>query len=102
MSLCEVAPKEEYVAMSGNAYVKVHCKDGWYYTIRELKTDTSDVGGTYFPGRAAEILLTSPKNGTKEEPVVIGTFGILHPEVLGNFDIMYPTSAMELNLDLLL
>lgn len=102
MSLCEVAPKEEYVAMSGNAYVKVHCKDGWYYTIRELKTETSDVGGTYFPGRAAEILLTSPKNGKKEEPVVIGTFGILHPEVLGNFDIMYPTSAMELNLDLLL
>ena len=60
------------------------------------------MGGTYFPGRSAEILLTSPKNGTKEEPVVIGTFGILHPEVLGNFDIMYPTSAMELNLDLLL
>ena len=101
MTLCEVAPRDDYVASSGNAYVKVHCKEGWYYTIRELKSDTSDVGGTYFPGRAAEILLTSPKNSGEEE-VVIGTFGILHPEVLGSFDILYPTSAMELNLDPLL
>mmetsp|Transcript_14433 Transcript_14433/g.31286 ORF Transcript_14433/g.31286 Transcript_14433/m.31286 type:complete len:647 (-) Transcript_14433:90-2030(-) len=101
MTLCEVAPQDDYVASSGNAYVKVHCKEGWYYTIRELKTGTSDVSGTYFPGRAAEILLTSPKSGGKE-PVVIGTFGILHPEVLGNFDILYPTSAVELNLDPLL
>lgn len=100
MTLCEVAPQDDYVASSGNAYVKVHCKEGWYYTIRELKTGTSDVSGTYFPGRAAEILLTSPKSG--KEPVVIGTFGILHPEVLGNFDILYPTSAVELNLDPLL
>lgn len=100
MTLCEVAPQDDYVASSGNAYVKVHCKEGWYYTIRELKTGTSDVSGTYFPGRAAEILLTSPNGG--KEPVVIGTFGILHPEVLGSFDIKYPTSAVELNLDPLL
>jgi phenylalanyl-tRNA synthetase beta chain len=100
MSLCEVAPEADYVASSGNAYVQVHCKEGWYYTIRELKSGTSDESGTYFPGRAAEILLTSPKGG--KEPVVIGTFGILHPEVLGAFDIQYPTSTVELNLEMLL
>merc|ERR1719296_468245 len=100
MTLCEVAPQDDYVAMSGNAYVQVHCKEGWYYTIRELKCGASDVSGTYFPGRAAEILLTSPKTG--KEPVVIGTFGILHPEVLGAFDIKYPTSAVELDLEPLL
>lgn len=99
MCLCEVAPLPDYVASSGSAYIKVHCKEGWYYTIRELKEGTSDVGGTYFPGRAAEILLTSPK---ETEPTVIGSFGILHPEVLGSFDILYPTSAVELNLDPLL
>jgi phenylalanyl-tRNA synthetase beta chain len=100
MSLCEVAPEADYVASSGNAYVQVHCKEGWYYTIRELKSGSSDESGTYFPGRAAEILLTSPKGG--KEPVVIGTFGILHPEVLGAFDIQYPTSTVELNLEMLL
>eukprot|EP00584_Thalassiosira_punctigera_P004210 CAMPEP_0172529654 /NCGR_PEP_ID=MMETSP1067-20121228/3682_1 /TAXON_ID=265564 ORGANISM="Thalassiosira punctigera, Strain Tpunct2005C2" /NCGR_SAMPLE_ID=MMETSP1067 /ASSEMBLY_ACC=CAM_ASM_000444 /LENGTH=649 /DNA_ID=CAMNT_0013313749 /DNA_START=114 /DNA_END=2063 /DNA_ORIENTATION=+ len=103
MTLCEVAPTDEYVASSGTAYVRVHCKEGWHYTIRELKEgsgSSDDVGGTYFPGRAAELLLTSPRTGA--EPQVIGTFGILHPEVLGNFDILYPTSAVELNLDPLL
>jgi phenylalanyl-tRNA synthetase beta chain len=94
MTLCEVAPEADYVASSGNAYKKVHCKEGWYYNIRELKD--GDVR-TYFPGRAAEVLLTSPSTGGKQ--VVIGTFGILHPDVLGNFDINYPTSALELELD---
>ena len=99
MTLCEVAPEEEYVASSGNKTNKlVHCKEGWSYTIRELKTGESG-SGTYFPGRAAEILLTSPKGGKR---VVVGTFGILHPDVLGNFDINYPTSAVELDLESLL
>lgn len=104
MTLCEVAPTEEYVASSGGAHVQVHCREGWYYAIRELKQGGDGVdaaSGTYFPGRAAEILLTSP-GGKGEEPEVIGTFGILHPEVLGNFDIRYPTSAVELNLEPLL
>ncbi|KAL7464506.1 hypothetical protein ACHAXS_004843 [Conticribra weissflogii] len=100
MTLCEVAPEEEYVSSSGNKTDKlVHCKEGWFYTIRELKQGASDCAGTYFPGRAAEILLTSPSGG---ERVVIGTFGILHPEVLANFDINYPTSAVELDLEALL
>mmetsp|Transcript_26214 Transcript_26214/g.55241 ORF Transcript_26214/g.55241 Transcript_26214/m.55241 type:complete len:646 (+) Transcript_26214:147-2084(+) len=100
MTLCEVAPEEEYVSSSGNKTNKlVHCKEGWFYTIRELKQGASDYAGTYFPGRAAEILLTSPNGG---ERVVIGTFGILHPEVLANFDINYPTSAVELDLEALL
>ena len=98
MTLCEVAPEEEYVASSGNKTDKlVYCKEGWSYTIRELK-DGESGSGTYFPGRAAEILLTSPKN----DRAVIGSFGILHPEVLGNFDINYPTSAVELDLEALL
>ena len=97
MTLCEVEPEEDYVASSGNAYKKVHCKEGWHYNIRELKD--GDIR-TYFPGRAAEVLLTSPKTGGKQ--VVIGTFGILHPNVLGEFDINYPTSAVELELDYLL
>ena len=76
-------------------------KEGWYYTIRELKQEGSEdhlSSGSYFPGRAAEILLTKPGS----ERVSVGTFGILHPEVLGNFDIQYPTSSLELDLEALL
>jgi len=99
MTLCEVAPEGSYVASSGDAHRSVHCKEGWYYTIREMKPGTSDDYGTYFPGRAAEILLKTPQS---EKFEVVGNFGILHPDVLGAFDILYPTSSMELNLDVLL
>ena len=99
MCLCEVAPQAEYIAMSGDAYVQVHCKEGWFYTVRELKGEETGAAGTYFPGRAAEVLLTRPG---EEGARVLGTFGVLHPEVLGNFDIPYPTSAMELDLEPLL
>jgi phenylalanyl-tRNA synthetase beta chain len=98
LSLCEVAPRPEYIARSGAAYVRVHCREGWYYTVRELDVGSSAHGGTYFPGRAAEVVLTRPGEGE----AVLGTFGVLHPEVLGNFDIAYPTSAVELDLEPLL
>ena len=100
MTLTEVAPEEEYVKSSSRADEEKFrlSREGWYYTIAPL--DPADPGaGTYFPGRAAAMLLTSPKEGTR---VPIGTFGILHPEVLGNFDIQYPASCMELDLESLL
>ena len=47
---------------------------------------------TFFPGRAAEITY----NGQ-----AIGSFGVVHPEVLAAFDIPFPTSAVEINLQCL-
>ena len=29
----------------------------------------------------------------------MGVFGIVHPEVLGNFEVPYPVAALELNLE---
>jgi len=29
---------------------------------------------------------------------VVGTFGTVHPEVLGNFELEFPTSAADLDL----
>lgn len=100
MTLTEVAPEKEYVenSVKGNEEKFRVSREGWYYTIAELGQD-DPVAGTYFPGRAAEILLTSPDGG---ERVQIGTFGILHPSVLTNFDIQYPASCMEMNLEALL
>ncbi|KAL7271584.1 phenylalanine--tRNA ligase subunit beta [Rhizina undulata] len=50
---------------------------------------------TYFPGRAASIRVRH-QNGKVE---TIGTFGILHPSVLEKFEIPYPVSTLEMNLE---
>ncbi|KAH8057242.1 phenylalanine-tRNA ligase [Aureococcus anophagefferens] len=52
---------------------------------------------TYFPGRCAHIVLVA-SDGAKTP---IGTMGIVHPAVLANFDIDYPTSAIELDVEAL-
>ncbi|KAF9995066.1 phenylalanine--tRNA ligase subunit beta, partial [Entomortierella chlamydospora] len=49
---------------------------------------------TYFPSRSADIYLRQ-----KGETKVIGSFGILHPEVLEKFGINFPTSALEFDLE---
>ena len=50
---------------------------------------------TFFPGRSAIVKYRTPKG----DVIQIGSFGILHPEVLANFDITYPGSAVEINLE---
>ncbi|MCJ1255358.1 phenylalanine--tRNA ligase subunit beta [Lignoscripta atroalba] len=52
---------------------------------------------TFFPGHAAAIHL---KIGGMEK--VIGVFGILHPTVLDNFDLRYPVSTLEINIEVFL
>ncbi|KAF9911782.1 phenylalanine--tRNA ligase subunit beta [Lobosporangium transversale] len=49
---------------------------------------------TYFPSRCADIYLRQ-----KGETKVIGTLGILHPEVLEKFGFNFPTSAFEFELE---
>ena len=99
MTLTEVAPEPAYVASSGKAEEEKFrvAREGWFYGIAALKED-DDAAQTYFPGRAASILLTAPDR----EKICIGTFGILHPEVLDKFDIKYPASCVELDLEALL
>ncbi|KAI1311244.1 phenylalanyl-tRNA synthetase [Xylaria venustula] len=62
------------------------------YFIQEISDST------FFPGRAAGVYLG--KKG--EDSRRIGEIGVLHPEVLGNFDIRYPVSVFELNLEVFL
>jgi len=45
---------------------------------------------TFFDGRCAEIIY---KNHS------IGTFGVLHPEVINSFSLVNPCSAMEINIE---
>jgi len=103
MTLTEVAPEAAYVATSvKKAQVEEEryrvSKDGWYYTLAPLREGVHE-SKMYFQGRAAEVWLTKP--GVSEK-LRLGTFGILHPNVLKNFDIHYPSTVMELDLELLL
>ncbi|KAF8450549.1 phenylalanyl-tRNA synthetase subunit beta [Boletus edulis BED1] len=66
----------------------------------------------YFPGRAATIYYRSPPsiqttlNDVRVPAVsrdtMIGTLGVLHPSVLANFEINYPCSALEFNVEVFL
>lgn len=99
MTLTEVAPSADYVPPEERTKEEVHrvSRQGWLYSVEALDAGHVE-SGTYFPGRAAAIHLTTP-DGTKQ---CIGTFGILHPQVLANFDIMYPSSSVELDLEALM
>ena len=44
----------------------------------------------YFPGRQAEVIYQGK---------VIGSFGIVHPEVLEKFDVPNVASLLELNIE---
>ena len=61
-------------------------------------TDWDVADPTFFPGHAASIHLQLPT----AEPQVIGTFGILHPTVLDKFEIKYPVSTLEVNVEVFL
>ncbi|KAK9762698.1 phenylalanine--tRNA ligase subunit beta [Basidiobolus ranarum] len=50
---------------------------------------------TFFPGRSADIYYRPAKG----EASVIGAFGVLHPEVLGKFEIPFPCSALEFSVE---
>jgi phenylalanyl-tRNA synthetase beta subunit len=45
---------------------------------------------TFFPGRQASVLAQGK---------TVGYFGVVHPEVLAAFDIPYPVSALEINVE---
>ncbi|KAI1755743.1 phenylalanyl-tRNA synthetase [Xylaria castorea] len=61
------------------------------YFIQEIPDST------FFPGRAAGVYL-----GKVGESRRIGEVGVLHPEVLEKFEIRYPVSVLELNLEVFL
>lgn len=54
---------------------------------------------TYFPGRGAKVMFRA-KEG--EDPKKIGHLGVLHPEVMVNFDVPYAASYVELNAEFFL
>lgn len=52
----------------------------------------------FFPGMSADIVLKWD-NGDEQ---VVGNFGVVHPQVLQNFEVSYPCSVVEMDLEALM
>ncbi|KAJ2890237.1 phenylalanine--tRNA ligase subunit beta, partial [Coemansia aciculifera] len=50
---------------------------------------------TYLPGRSANIVYVT-QSGSKG---ILGSIGVLHPEVLRSFELEYPVSSFEINIE---
>ncbi|GMI42046.1 hypothetical protein TeGR_g14003 [Tetraparma gracilis] len=95
MALSEICPDNEYIKNSAKGDEEKYrvVRENLFYTIKESKENM------YFGGRAADVLV---KRGEGAAYTKIGSFGILHPAVLKEFDIGYPTSCVELDLEALI
>lgn len=65
-------------------------KVGADFEKRDYQLVEDDKDARFFPGRGYSVLL----KGTK-----VGSIGVLHPEVLANFDLKFPVSALELDFE---
>ncbi|KAI2626530.1 phenylalanyl-tRNA synthetase beta chain [Hypoxylon sp. NC1633] len=65
-------------------------RDGYWF-------EPVDDEPTFFPGRAAAVYARVSGKTAR-----IGEFGILHPTVLENFELKYPVSTVEINLEVFL
>ena len=60
---------------------------------------------SYFPGRAARLVLERAAGGGDGSSgggttrVTAGTFGVLHPRVLAAFELGFPVSVLELDIE---
>lgn len=67
--------------------------------LRGFWTEGSDEKKMFFPGRGAAIYFRARP---EDEAVKIGHLGVLHPEVLANFEIPFAISVVELNAEVFL
>lgn len=65
-------------------------KVGADFTKQDYCLAEDDVDQRFFPTRGFSVLLKGQK---------IGSVGVLHPEILANFELKFPVSALELDFD---
>ena len=104
MQLLSVAPHPGYVAVKDLAAIGHQGGvQGWYKIV-------PGASETFFPGMAADILYVEKRldatnageDDAKQQaraPVKVGSFGVLHPEVLANFKLDYPATVLEMELE---
>lgn len=101
MQLLEVVPDVKYSPDGHRAATKKRGKKGGSYWLEMFGEENSTSSGagpkTYLPGKGAKVMWAAP--GAGAVPREVGTFGILHPGVLGAFDLKNPVSILEITLD---
>ena len=70
-------------------------RGGKRYFVEAATPASTPTLASYFPGRVASVVLES-EGGAR---AVVGVFGVLHPEVLRNFELVYPVSVLELSVE---
>ena len=107
MACCQIQPEAAYAANSMTndefAGAKRVAREGMQYSVRPCSDPV------YFAGMGAEVVVKySGEEQAKQAQVnvgdekVVGHMGVVHPEVLSNFDISYPTTTCELDIDALM
>ena len=98
MTAVQIKPDETYAmnSLTTDEFddIKRVAKTGVSYNVRQTEDPC------YFPGMRAEIYLTFDDNSKPEQ--VVGTMGVVHPEVLEKFEISHPCSAVEIDIEALM
>lgn len=96
MTCVQIPPESSYAQMSlAKQEISDRNKVGRKDVIYFVRPSNDPL---FFDGMSAELMLRFLDGKEK----VIGVFGVTHPEVLSNFEISYPCSVVELDLDALL
>ena len=82
LNVSQTHSRSETVAKE-DSVTSVNVKNGFYI-------DEESSVETYFKGRRADVVY---------EGKVVGTFGVLHPDVLEKFEIGFPCTAFEMNIE---
>jgi phenylalanyl-tRNA synthetase beta chain len=102
LACMQICPDDTYAAHSLTAGEIADFKrvgrDDFVYYVRASENPS------FFPGMSAEIVLRNKANvdSTSCAERVVGVLGVIHPDVLTNFEISYPCSVVELDVEALM
>jgi phenylalanyl-tRNA synthetase beta chain len=95
MNCVQIKPDQAYAANSLSAdefqSLKRVGKNGVSYYLRPNTSDPM-----YFAGMSSDLVLKFEDDRVDQ---VVGTFGVVHPQVLQNFDVSYPCSIVEIDIE---
>lgn len=98
MTCVQIQPEKTYAmnSLNGDAYGDLRRvgRAGVVYSVRPSSDPVC------FPGMGAEVVLHFEEEGKADQ--VVGTFGVVHPEVLQNFEVTYPCSILEMDVEALM
>jgi phenylalanyl-tRNA synthetase beta chain len=96
MQVLQVQPSMAYAGNSlrageSDAALGGPWREGMEYSIKPVEDPA------FLPGRCAGVLLARGGQSTQ-----LGTFGVVHPEILKNFDLPFPCSVVEFEVESLI